>query len=45
MEVKLTGAMQQKRVIVQPAPFVLQGAIPSTEATSDHVYTPVVLVR
>jgi Flp pilus assembly protein TadG len=45
MEVKLTGAMQQKRVIVQPAPFVLQGAIPSTEATSDHVFTPVVLVR
>jgi Flp pilus assembly protein TadG len=45
MEVKLTGAMNQKRVIVQPAYLVLPGAIASTEETSDFVYSPVVLVK
>jgi hypothetical protein len=45
MEVKLTGAMNQKRVIVQPAPMVMSGVIPSTENTSDYVYSPVVLVK
>ena len=45
MEVKLTGSMNQKRVIIQPAPMVLPGAIVSTQETSDYVYTPVVLVK
>jgi Flp pilus assembly protein TadG len=45
MDVKLTGAMNQKRVIVQPAHMVLPGAIASTEETSDFVYSPVVLVQ
>jgi Flp pilus assembly protein TadG len=45
MEVKLTGSMNQKRVIVQPAPMVIPGAVASTEETSNYVYTPVVLVK
>jgi hypothetical protein len=45
MEVKLTGAMNQKRVIIQPCPMVLSGVIPSGEPTSSFVYTPVVLVK
>jgi Flp pilus assembly protein TadG len=45
MEVKLTGAMKQKRVIVQPCPMVVPGVIPSSEETSSFVYTPVVLVK
>ncbi len=46
MYVKLTGAMSQKRVIIQPAPMVVPGVIPSpTETTSDYVYSPVVLVK
>jgi hypothetical protein len=45
MEVKLTGSMNQKRVIIQPCPMVLSGVIPSTEETSDYVYSPVVLVK
>jgi Flp pilus assembly protein TadG len=45
MEVKLTGSMNQKRVIVQPCPMVLQGAIASSTPSSSYVYTPVVLVK
>jgi Flp pilus assembly protein TadG len=45
MEVKLTGAMKQKRVIIQPAPMVVPGAIASGSDTSDYVYSPVVLVK
>jgi Flp pilus assembly protein TadG len=45
MEVKLTGAMNQKRVIVQPCPMVLEGAIASSTETSNYVYSPVVLVK
>jgi Flp pilus assembly protein TadG len=45
MEVKLTGAMSQKRVIVQPAPMVIPGAIASTSNTSSYAYTPIVLVK
>ena len=45
MEVKLTGAMQQKRVIIQPAPMVVPGAVASQSDTSDYVYSPVVLVK
>ena len=45
MEVKLTGSMNQKRVIIQPAPMVIPGAVASTEETSNYAYTPVVLVK
>ena len=45
MDVKLTGAMNQKRVTIQPCPMVLAGVIPSSESTSSFVYTPVVLVK
>ncbi|MCA9269095.1 MAG: hypothetical protein KDA41_11520, partial [Planctomycetales bacterium] len=47
MEVKLTGKMSAKRVIIQPANMVLRGAIPGTESvqTSQFVYSPVWLVR
>jgi hypothetical protein len=45
MDVKLTGAMNQKRVTIQPCPMVVSGVIPSGESTSSFVYTPVVLVK
>jgi hypothetical protein len=45
MDVKLTGSMSQKRLIVQPCPMVVQGAIPSSTESSSYVYTPVVLVK
>ncbi len=45
MDVKLTGAMSQKRVIIQPCPMIIQGALPSDSETSSHVYSPVVLVK
>ena len=45
MDVKLTGDMSGKRVIVQPAKCVTKGAIASTGQTSDYVYSPVWLVR
>jgi Flp pilus assembly protein TadG len=45
MDVKLTGAMSQKRVIIQPCPMVIPGALPSSSETSSFVYSPVVLVK
>jgi hypothetical protein len=45
MEVKLTGSMNQKRVLVQPCHMVVPGAIPSSDESSSYVYTPVVLVK
>jgi Flp pilus assembly protein TadG len=45
MDVKLTGAMSQKRVIIQPCPMVVQGVIASESATSSFVYSPIALVR
>ena len=47
MDVKLTGQMSSKRVTIQPANHVSQGAIPSSNAgtTSHFVYSPVWLVR
>jgi len=47
MDVKLTGQMSSKRVIVQPANIVASGGIPSTETepTSFFVYSPAWLVR
>ncbi len=46
MHVKLTGKMSSKRVTIQPAIQVSNGAIPSNGATTSHfVYSPVWLVR
>jgi Flp pilus assembly protein TadG len=45
MDVKLTGSMSQKRVIIQPCPMIVQGSIPSSTGTSSYAYTPVVLVK
>jgi len=46
MEVKLTGPMNNKRVIIQPAGVVSDGVIPSPETgTSDYVFSRVVLVK
>lgn len=47
MEVKLTGSMTDKRVIIQPANVIGWGALPQTgdSVTSTHVYSPVWLVR
>lgn len=46
LEVKLTGSMSSKKVIVQPANVVSRGGIPGgTSTTSAFVYSPVTLVR
>lgn len=46
MEVKLTGNMSGKRVMVQPACILAQGAIPADGAAlSQFVFSPVWLVR
>lgn len=47
MNVKLTGPMSKKRLIVQPAPIVAtQGVISTTGGSySDYVLSPVLLVR
>lgn len=46
LDVKLTGSMSSKRVLVQPARLITRGAIATTQTgTSDYIYTPVHLVR
>ncbi|MDA0658418.1 MAG: pilus assembly protein TadG-related protein [Planctomycetota bacterium] len=46
MEVNLTGKMTSKRVMVQMAPMIIPGAIPSTNSGTSHfIYTPVSLIR
>jgi Flp pilus assembly protein TadG len=46
MNVKLTGSMSQKNVMIQVAPAMAKGTIPSTtDGTSSYVYSPVVLVK
>jgi hypothetical protein len=46
MSVKLTGEYKSRRVIIQPAPVVGKGIIPSTsQSTSDFVFSPVFLVN
>lgn len=46
MNVKLTGSMSQKNVMIQVAPALTKGAIPSTTTgTSSFVFSPVVLVK
>lgn len=46
MNVKLTGSMSQKNVMIQVAPVLAKGVIPSTSSgTSSYVFSPVVLVK
>jgi hypothetical protein len=46
MNVKLTGSMSQKNVMIQVAPAMAKGVVPSTTTgTSSYVFSPVVLVR
>jgi len=46
VNVKLTGSMSQKNVMIQVAPVVTKGAIQSTTSgPSSFVYSPVVLVK
>ena len=46
VDVKLTGKMSSKRVIIQPAFVLAKGGIPATgNQVSDFVYSPVWLVR
>jgi hypothetical protein len=46
MNVKLTGSMSQKNVMIQVCPVMSKGVVPSpTAGTSKYVYSPVVLVR
>jgi hypothetical protein len=46
MEVKLTGKMSSKRVIVQPATVVTLGGIPNPNNTTSHfIYSPPRIIR
>ncbi len=46
MEVKLTGKMSSKRVIIQPCNIVAKGLIPATvEGQGQFIYTPVRLIQ
>lgn len=45
LDVKLTGSMNSKRVIIQPCRVFTQGGIPGEEETSHFVYSPVWLVK
>ncbi len=46
MNVKLTGSMSQKNVMIQVAPIEIKGVVPSTTTgSSSNVFSPVVLVR
>ena len=46
LEVKLTGKMSSKRVIIQPANIIARGGIPSSgPKISWFIYSPVWLVR
>jgi hypothetical protein len=46
LDVKLTGSMASKRVIIQPCNIVAKGGLPAPEQqTSNFVYSPVWLVK
>jgi hypothetical protein len=46
MEVKLTGSMSSKKVMIQPANIIAKGGIYESGANkTEHVYSPVWLVR
>ncbi|HIQ22654.1 MAG TPA: hypothetical protein EYH34_15620 [Planctomycetes bacterium] len=46
MEVKLTGPMSRKRVMVQPAKVITKGGIPATGPPKSYfIYSPVWIVR
>jgi hypothetical protein len=43
VDVKLTG--NPKHILIQPAVVVTNAVIPSTEGTSERIYSPIVLVK
>jgi hypothetical protein len=46
LNVKLTGSMSSKRVIIQPANVIARGGIPSPDPGKSYfLYSPVWLVR
>ncbi len=47
LAVKLTGPMNGKHVMVQPAPMIVRNGVPgdASRQWSDAVYSPVVLVK
>jgi len=47
LEVKLTGPMKNKRLVIQPAPMIARGSIIKHDATqtSSTLFTPVMLVQ
>ncbi len=45
LAVKLTGAMNQKYVMIQPAPMTSTGVIQSSSGGSSYVYSPAVLYK
>ena len=46
MDVKLTGSMSSKRVLIQPATIQIKGGVPATTAQqSQYIYSPVWLVN
>ncbi len=47
LNVKLTGSMSSKNVMIQPAGTIMKGGIPATDGIvhSQYIYSPVVLVR
>jgi len=47
VDVKLTGKMSQKRVIIQPAPILMRGGIPGppSDTYSYFVYSPAFLLK
>jgi len=45
MEVRLTGALKHRKVVIQPANVVEPGGIPDTDGPSQFVYAPVMLTR
>ncbi len=45
LAVKLTGAMNQKYVMIQPAPLTSTGVIQSSSGGSSYVYSPAILYK
>lgn len=45
VDVKLTGSMSSKKVMIQPAQVVTLGGQAGTSGTSNYVYSPVWLIR
>lgn len=46
VDVKLTGSMSSKRLLVQPAQVIMEGGIPGTATESSYyIYSPTFLIR